>query len=316
MEAFNTHYIANGSEQIEFRLSVDNTADATTSACPEKWENRCNVGYSMRYTPLLHDISPSNVFFDQQLSVMINPQAATDSSTITSEMDPVVHIKFAGTRTDYEGFIDYETRLTDYTVGGLKTRAGDQLPGISEPEVRFRVGNAYLRETAKHCNFAGDDCWYIKTHPKIDAISATDGYITGGQTITLTGWGLKGETVANVTVTVDGVPCKVLTSTLEQITCETGSSNATSLDGVSQPGSPGLTSKSMNSNDANANPYWGMRTNGKVPVVETKLLTAMENAHNNYTRAGVSNKGWFKAPAAGNYKFYMSCDSACQLFLD
>ena len=64
METFNTHYIANGSEHIEFRLSVDNTADATTSACPEDWENRCNVGYSLRYTPLLHDISPSNVYFD------------------------------------------------------------------------------------------------------------------------------------------------------------------------------------------------------------------------------------------------------------
>ena len=48
------------------------------------------------------------------------------------------------------------------------------------PEVRFRVGNAYLRDSAYHCNFAGDDCWYIKTHPKIDTISVTDGYITGG----------------------------------------------------------------------------------------------------------------------------------------
>ena len=164
---------------------------------------------------------------------MLNPQAAMNSDVITSEMDPVVHIKFSGTRTDYEGFIDYETRMTHYTVAGLMTRAGDQLPGNSEPEVRLRVGNAYLRESAKHCNFAGDDCYYVKTHPKIDSISATDGYITGGQVITLTGWGLKGETIANVTVTVDGVACKVLTSTLEQITCETSSTDVLSNDGIS-----------------------------------------------------------------------------------
>ena len=218
---------------------------------------------------------------------MLNPQAAMNSDVITSEMDPVVHIKFSGTRTDYEGFIDYETRMTHYTVAGLMTRAGDQLPGNSEPEVRLRVGNAYLRESAKHCNFAGDDCYYVKTHPKIDSISATDGYITGGQTITLTGWGLKGETIANVTVTVDGVPCKVLTSTLEQITCETGSSDALSNDGVSQPGSPGLTSIIRDSDNENTNPYWNMRTDGAVPIVETKLMTAMENSYNNYTRAGV-----------------------------
>ena len=64
IETFNTHWIADQSEKIKFRLSVDNTADATTSACPEDWEDKCNVEYSMRYTPLLHDISPSNVFFD------------------------------------------------------------------------------------------------------------------------------------------------------------------------------------------------------------------------------------------------------------
>lgn len=107
--------------------------------------------------------------------------------------------------------------------------------------MRFRVGNAYLRESAKHCNFAGDDCWYIKTHPKIDAISAVDGYTTGGQTLTISGWGLNGATLDDVSVTIDGVACKVTSSGLEEITCVTGATEAISNDGVSQPGSPGLT---------------------------------------------------------------------------
>ena len=59
-----------------------------------------------------------------------------------------------------------------------------------------------------------------------------------------------------------------------------------------------------------------MRTDGAVPVVERKLQTALENSYSNYTRAGISSKGWFKAPATGNYKFYISCDDACQLLLD
>ena len=33
------------------------------------------------------------------------------------------------------------------------------------------------------------------------------------------------------------------------------------------------------------------------------------------SKATVS-KGWFKAPATGNYRFYISCDDACKLFLD
>lgn len=34
------------------------------------------------------------------------------------------------------------------------------------------------------------------------------------------------------------------------------------------------------------------------------------------TRAGTVAKGWFKAPATGNYRFYISCDDACRLHLD
>ena len=72
----------------------------------------------------------------------------------------------------------------------------------------------------------------------------------------------------------------------------------------------------MNSDDDSDNPYWNMRTDGQVPVVETKLLTAFENSYSNYTRAGTVSKGWFKAPAAGNYRFFMSCDDACKLLID
>ena len=73
MKTFNTHYIANDAEEIEFLLHIDNTAEATTSSCNEDSERMCKVQYSMRYTPLLHDISPSNVYLDQQLSILVNP---------------------------------------------------------------------------------------------------------------------------------------------------------------------------------------------------------------------------------------------------
>lgn len=125
MEAFNTHFLANGAEEIEFLLHIDNTAEATTSSCHEDRESKCTMQYSMRYTPLLHDISPSNVYLDQLLTILVNPMAANEKSTISDEYDPIVHIKLDGTRTDYEGLIDYETRLSDYTVGHLKTKAGD-----------------------------------------------------------------------------------------------------------------------------------------------------------------------------------------------
>ena len=94
--------------------------------------------------------------------------------------DPVDFIKFGGTRNDFEDKFDSSKRLRSYSVDDLPSRSGDQHPGNSVPEIRFRSGNAFLRDSSMHCNFAGDDCWYIKTHPKIDTVSATSGYMTGG----------------------------------------------------------------------------------------------------------------------------------------
>jgi len=170
-----------------------------------------------------------------------------------------------------------------------------------------------LRDSAKHCNFAGDECWYVRTHPKIESVSAASGYTTGGQELTISGWGLKGTSLDNVEVLVDGVACDVTSSTLETITCLTGVAAAVSIDGVSQPGSPGLTKLQMSSGSW---PTWEMRDDGTVAPYATTLQTAFENDYNSVNYVGTVNRGWFKAPAAGNYRFYISCDEKCKLYLD
>jgi len=125
MEVFSTHYVANNNENLEFHLSVDNTADATTAACDLYKMDHCLIKYALRYTPLLHDVTPNQVYLDQQINFLINPQAANNDWVITDDYDPVQFIKLSGTRTDSEGLIDYETRLPQYDVGVLTTLAGD-----------------------------------------------------------------------------------------------------------------------------------------------------------------------------------------------
>lgn len=125
------------------------------------------------------------------------------------------------------------------------------------------------------------------------------------------GWGLKGENgVSDVDVTVDGVPCTVTSTALEKITCVTGAADAVSNDGVSQPGSPGLTYREKNISD-----WWSFRTE-EYDVRETGLLTGFETQKNHLYTDGVEASGWFKAPAAGRYRFYMSCDDKCELTFD
>ena len=47
-------------------------------------------------------------------------------------------------------------------------------------------------------------------------------------------------------------------------------------------------------------------------MVETRLLSAWEDAYGNYTRALTRTDGYFKAPEAGKYRFYLACDDFCK----
>jgi len=232
---------------------------------------------------------------------------------VHAEADPVDFIKFSGTRTDFEEFFDSTRRLASNRIDTLFTRSGDQAPGKSEPEVRFRVGNAHLRESSKHCNFNGTDCWYIKTHPKIDSVSAASGFLTGGQEMTIKGWGLRGTSLADVNVTIDGVACKVTSFQMEEIKCVTGPATQVSLSNFTQPGSPGLT---QTKKEGTPSPSWGLGADKNVPVAMTRLLTTMENYYSEADNYAMTNRGWFKAPETGRYRFYISCDDACKLQLD
>ena len=130
MESFNQHYISNDEQEgISFTLKIQNDADDSVIECVEGQEAKCKVQYRFRYTPLLFDISPSNVYHDQQLSLRINPLGSNYDSVMKDDADPVDFIKFSGTRTDSEGLFDNEKRLASYTVGDLPTRSGDQHPG-------------------------------------------------------------------------------------------------------------------------------------------------------------------------------------------
>jgi hypothetical protein len=137
-------------------------------------------------------------------------------------------------------------------------------------------GYALNTPTSTHCNFAGDDCWSVRTHPKIEGVSASSGFTTGGQEFTISGHGLRGT---DVSVLIDGIACDVTESINGQITCVTGVKTETSTLGY-QPGQPGL----------------------KREKVGSALLTTME-----IFEASGEISGWFTAPATGQYRFLISC---------
>lgn len=160
-----------------------------------------------------------------------------------------------------------------------------------------RFGKPTFKKSSKHCNWAGTDCWTIRVHPRIDAISAASGFLNGGETLVITGQGLSGT---SKTVTVDGVACTVIdaASSDTEIRCTTGKKAAASTTGVIMPGQQGI-----------------KYSNGST----TSLTTAIETIHPN--KAGFDKKthvyeGWFKAPETGDYRFYVAADDSSKIEID
>lgn len=64
IDSIATHYLANKSEFLKMRVKVANTADATASSCPNNDLDKCEIHYGLRYTPMLHDVVPNQVYWD------------------------------------------------------------------------------------------------------------------------------------------------------------------------------------------------------------------------------------------------------------
>ena len=142
---------------------------------------------------------------------------------------PIEYIALGGVRTEWFSSIGSSMRLSQhhnkYWKTPLPVTVGNQDAGNSDPMILFKSGNSYLYKTAYHCNWEGDDCWYVRTQPSITSISDHYGSELGGQLLVLRGHNLRGSTVE---VTVDGVPCPIFKSWKNRrnndskITCRTG----------------------------------------------------------------------------------------------
>ena len=52
------------------------------------------------------------------------------------------------------------------------------------------------------------------------------------------------------------------------------------------------------------------------PVVQNAVELVFESVHDYTERSGQLFDGFFKAPADGEYRFYIACDDSCKLSID
>jgi hypothetical protein len=168
-----------GGNLLNFEVSVQNPEE--TLICKTKWGN-CQIRYDEQYTPMYIDTVPNHVTYGMTIQMMLNPNRCFASDSLPADWQPFYYLKIGDTLTDWEGLIDSGFRIPDWTTRPATMIVGKNNPAKSaDPDVNFtKFGRARLTESSNHCTFDGKECWRIRVHPKIDKISAAQGYLQGG----------------------------------------------------------------------------------------------------------------------------------------
>ena len=76
-----------------------------------------------------------------------------------------------------------------------------------------------------HCSYNNQTCYYAKTVPVIYGLSSNTGYISGGQNLTVNGYGFAS---GNIVAKIGDLECKVTSYTKDQFSCTVKESAAVS----------------------------------------------------------------------------------------
>ena len=153
-------------------------------------------------------------------------------------------------------------------------------------------------------------------------MSSNTGYKTGGQNLTVQGYGFNGD----ISATLDGVACTITRSSDFSFSCtvETKAEVSTSL---SDPNATFVGSNGLRRITYNHTSYMDLDNliaYNQSQYLALSLETFYEykprywdvySSWTSYPRAYVVNefKGWFIPPATTRYKFYQYCDDWCKV---
>ena len=81
--------------------------------CYSDFKN-CHFTFNQRFTPMLYDTTPNQVYAGQQIVFMLNPVSIF--SKLPKNYEPFYYLKIGKELTDWEGLIDSKTRLNDNVI--------------------------------------------------------------------------------------------------------------------------------------------------------------------------------------------------------
>lgn len=182
--------------------------------------------YIKDYTPVLKYLNPPVVYKDALTEFHFNPKnIANLIKDVASDDLPFVNAKINGALVDFEDFVNNTLKIQSWRPNMVRGRVTDQPPAKDGvPQMLWETGNALFANTMKTCTYDMSECYVAKTIPVIHKVSANDGYTTGGQNVTISGYGFDNATLD---IQVAGQNCSPTFVSKEVIHCMTSSSSVT-----------------------------------------------------------------------------------------
>ena len=205
-------------------------------------------------TPDLKAVVPADLYPGQLVTYVIDIKHVHSPDVTPESSWPYEEMRIGDTLLQWDGRVSQSTRYAPFENTMVQATVTD-IPAARDIDANILFHNGFAQksmDTMIQCNFAGDNCYSTRIHPTVTGVSQAEGYTSGAQHLEITGVGFGGKTSE---VTVDGVPCEVISRTKTTIKCVTGEVSKPSVGGESQPGQHGLilTEKSVAAADfANA----------------------------------------------------------------
>jgi hypothetical protein len=142
---------------------------------------------------------------------------------------------------------------------------GDQPISTNHPvTMLWETGHAIKDPlTNGYCNYENTECYESKTVPVIYDMSSREGWLTGGQTVNVTGYGFDYGTID---ATLDGEPCLVTGQGKEWFTCTAAPKEAVSETGVDVVGQHGLSWREFDMDNWSDAYHWRNFDNDEEPI--------------------------------------------------
>ena len=198
-----------------------------------------------------------------------------------------------------------------------KGQIGEVQPGQNLPvSMLWEVGQTYTDgPMMTHCSYDNQTCYQARTIPVVFDITSNQTYTTGGQNLTVKGFGFNSP---NITATIGGNPCDVTSYGKYSFSCEVapGSVSATNS---SYKGTHGIRRDLYNYTEYTGGKWDVYKHQNNMVDDDTfqpfdkKYQIDFEKPYGETSNMGSRYRGWFIAPATTNYRFYMSCDDRCTL---